>query len=81
MMTPSSSNPPISSILDGRSWSIKDFIFGSSSSAPKLNFVHTSFKGFLALMFDESMVSLIAIPFMLTLVGKFILGWTNLDVI
>ncbi|KAI0513408.1 hypothetical protein KFK09_009428 [Dendrobium nobile] len=80
MTTPSSSNP-VSSSFDGKSRSFRDVLAGSSSSNPKLPFVQSSFKGCPALLFEDSVVDLLAAPYALTLVGKFVLRRPNLDVI
>lgn len=81
MTTSSSLIPPLSLIPDGCSRSFKDVIYGSSSSTPKLNFVHNSFKGYPGLMLDVSVVSQLAVLFALTLVGKFLLCRPNMVVI
>ncbi|KAL0918946.1 hypothetical protein M5K25_010996 [Dendrobium thyrsiflorum] len=81
MTTPSSSLPSSSSVPVGNYRSFKDVLAGSSSSASKLQFFQTSFKGCPALMFYDAMISQLAAPFALTLVGKFVLHRPNLDVI
>ncbi|KAL0924110.1 hypothetical protein M5K25_004918 [Dendrobium thyrsiflorum] len=79
MAGPSSSNPWFSS-KDASSRSFKEVLAGSSSSL-KLDFVHSTFKGTPALILDDSVVSKLAAPFTITLVGKFMLRRPNLDII
>ncbi|KAI0501240.1 hypothetical protein KFK09_016183 [Dendrobium nobile] len=67
--------------MDGKSHSFKEALAGGSLSTPKLTFVHASYKGSPALLFEEAVVDQLAAPFAFTLVGKFILRRPNLDVI
>ncbi|KAI0522556.1 hypothetical protein KFK09_004936 [Dendrobium nobile] len=70
MMTLFSSIPLNVVIPNGKSRYFKDVLADSSSSSIKLQFVQTSFKGCLALKFDNSVVMQLVAPFALTLVGK-----------
>ncbi|PKU71054.1 hypothetical protein MA16_Dca017043 [Dendrobium catenatum] len=77
-----SSSPAIPSVPTGITRSFKDVVSGgSSSSANRVKFVHASFKGCPALLFEDSVVSQLAAPFSSTLVGKFVMHRPNLDVI
>ncbi|KAH0464645.1 hypothetical protein IEQ34_007431 [Dendrobium chrysotoxum] len=68
MTTPSSLYPEVP---NGKSHTVKEVH----------QFIHTSCKGYPALMFDDSIVSQQAALFVLTLVRKFLLRHLNLDVI
>lgn len=82
MAASSSSNPWISLNPDGKSQSFKEVLMGGISlSYSKLDLVQSSFKGLPALMFDDKVISQLSILFAFTLVGKFVLGRLNLDII
>ncbi|PKU86052.1 hypothetical protein MA16_Dca001883 [Dendrobium catenatum] len=65
----SSSSPPPTVVPNGKTRSFKDVLARSSSASSNLKFVQTSFKGCPALMFDDSVVSMLAAPFSLTMHG------------
>ncbi|XP_020694935.2 uncharacterized protein LOC110108584 [Dendrobium catenatum] len=81
MTTPSSSNPMVASVPNGKPCSFIDALAGEGGSSFNLKFVHYSFKGCPALLIDDSVVAQLAKPFALTLVGKFVLKRPNIDVI
>ncbi|XP_020690945.1 uncharacterized protein LOC110105688, partial [Dendrobium catenatum] len=82
MSAPTSSSPADAPALTGKTRSFKDVVSGgSSSSLPKVKFVHSTFKGCPALLFEDVVVNQLAAPFSFTLVGKFMLRRPNLDVI
>ncbi|PKU83511.1 hypothetical protein MA16_Dca026075 [Dendrobium catenatum] len=69
MTTPSSSSPQSTVVPTSKTRSFKDVLAGSSSTSSQVKFMQTSFKGYPALMFDDSVVSLLADPFTLTMHG------------
>ncbi|KAI0511113.1 hypothetical protein KFK09_011736 [Dendrobium nobile] len=82
MTSPTLSTPVVPPILTGKTRSFKDVVSsGSSSTISKVQFVHSSFKGCPALLFEDTVVQQLATPFSFTLVGKFMLHRPNLDVI
>ncbi|XP_028549339.1 receptor-like protein 43 [Dendrobium catenatum] len=81
MMTLSSSNQPPSSFEEKTRSFKAAALAGVSLFSSKRKFVQSSFKGFPALIFEDSVVEQLAAPYALTLVGKFVLRRTNLDVI
>lgn len=81
MTTPSSSYAPLAIVSNSKFCTFKDVLVVSSASSPSFQFIHTSFKGFHALIIIYSVVSQLASSFTLTLVGKFVLRRRNLNVI
>ncbi|KAI0524502.1 hypothetical protein KFK09_003873 [Dendrobium nobile] len=76
-----SSTCSASSTFERKTHSFKEVLAGASSSNLKLQFVHSTFKGCPALLFEDSVVDHLAAPYALTLIGKFMLRRPNLDVI
>ncbi|KAL0913034.1 hypothetical protein M5K25_016464 [Dendrobium thyrsiflorum] len=79
MATPSPNNPWFSP-KDPSSRSFKDVLAGSSSEK-KIEFMHATFKGTPALIFDDNVVTKLAAPFSFTLVGKFMFRRPSIDLI
>ncbi|KAI0507675.1 hypothetical protein KFK09_013802 [Dendrobium nobile] len=75
-----SSTPVVPPVLTGKTRAFKDVVSGgSSSTVSKVQFVHSSFKGCPALLFEDAVIQQLAAPFSFTLVGKFMLRRPNLD--